>query len=72
MKNKILISGVLIALSGCSSPMISYDAYEEQPVVFFLKKANKNLKKKNELGVIFQVKLLIAIQATVPEKQRIL
>ena len=39
MKNKILISGVLIILSGCSGPMISFDAYLEEPFVYLSKDA---------------------------------
>ena len=51
MKNKILISGVLIALSGCSSPMISYDAYEEQPVVFLSNDAINDENIQKECGI---------------------
>lgn len=51
MKNKILLSGVLIALSGCSSPMISYDAYLEQPFVYLSKDAINNENIQKECGI---------------------
>ncbi|MGN1079879.1 MAG: hypothetical protein ACI4TE_06880, partial [Alphaproteobacteria bacterium] len=51
MKNKILISGVLIALSGCSGPMISYDAYLEQPYVYLSNDAINNEIVQKECGI---------------------
>lgn len=51
MKNKILISGVLIALSGCSGPMISYDAYQKQPLVFLSNDAINDETVQEECGI---------------------
>ena len=65
MKNKKLISGVLIALSGCSGPMISYDAYQKQPLVFFYQTMQLTMKpyKKNaeSRSVLFRIIQLIVI-----------
>ena len=51
MKNKILISGVLFALSGCSGPMISYDAYQKQPLVFLSNDAINDETVQEECGI---------------------
>lgn len=51
MKNKILISGVLIILSGCSGPMISFDAYLEEPFVYLSKDAINNETVQKECGI---------------------